>query len=126
MYGNWKAALDRYRAARTLKQAQAQETAEADRAQRRALEDVVIQHVPVGLELNLESSDWLELHGRSITRRLDFVVSTIVLPIMYRQDVGWVRVWGHTFDCGTAPDHGPCITLMARVGAILDAMAPTS
>jgi hypothetical protein len=85
----------------------------------------VIQHVPAGLELVLRPTDWLELVGRDYNSRLHLVVSTVHEPIMYRGDVGWVRVWGHTIRCGVRPDHGPCMTLMVRVGALLDAMVAT-
>ncbi|MGI5152743.1 hypothetical protein ACQEVC_41265 [Plantactinospora sp. CA-294935] len=121
--GRWKSALDEYRADRICERAQAEEDAEAARAKKRVLEAVLVQRIPAGLVLRLEPTDWLELISPALDRRPHVVVSTTHEPIMYRGDVGWLRVWGHSPWCGRYPDHGPCITLMARVGAILDAMA---
>ncbi|WP_422773918.1 hypothetical protein ACN28C_14120 [Plantactinospora sp. WMMC1484] len=120
--GSWRAALDEYRADRIRERTQAGEDIEVVRARQRALETAQIQRVRPGLELRLEPTDWLEMISPTVDRRPHLVVSTVHEPILYRETVGWVRVWGHTPRCGGQPDHGPCITLMCRVGAILDAM----
>ena len=121
-YQEWKAAAEQGRAERILARAKADEAEEAAHARDRALELARLQRVPASLELELHHTDWLELIGPSITVRLHLVLSTIHEPIMYQGDVGWVRVWGHAVRCGRQPDHAPCITLMARVAAILDAV----
>ncbi|WP_422772119.1 hypothetical protein ACN28C_03205 [Plantactinospora sp. WMMC1484] len=120
--GRWKLALEEQRAERIRERARTADDAEAARAKQRALEAAAVRRIPTGLELRLEPTDWLEIVAPDVDRRPVVVVSTTHPPIMYRDDVGYLRIWGHTPRCGGQPDHGPCITLMCRVGAIIDAM----
>jgi hypothetical protein len=100
----------------------ADNAAEIAHARDRALDVARLRAVPANLDLELRPSDWLDMVGRSPSPRVRVRVTSIHEPILYRRDVGWVRVWGHTPHCGSHPDHGPCITLMARLGALLDAV----
>lgn len=110
------------RADRALEQARAAEADEAARAQDRALEVARLQQVPPGLQLDLTPNDWLHMVSRHTNPRVKLRIASIHEPIMYRHGVGWVRVWAHGPGCGSLPAHAPCINVMARVGAILDAV----
>jgi len=120
-YGRWRNPFNERRSERIFERAQTEHQAEAARAERRALEVARIQQVRPGIELHLRPSDWLDLVGHPIAVHVHMRVTSIHEPIMYRHDVGWIRIWGHRTICSPHSEHAPCVSVMARVGAILDA-----
>ncbi|MEQ4301608.1 hypothetical protein ABNF97_09475 [Plantactinospora sp. B6F1] len=87
-----------------------------------ASESTQLRQVRPGLTVDLYPADWLMKTAVGFDRCVHLVVSTVHEPVEYRDGVGWVRVWGHTTRCASRPDHGPCVDVVARVGALLDAL----
>ena len=121
-YQVWKANLRDNRNERIQQAAREDEAEEAERARQRVLEEARLRAVPPYLELHLQPADWLDFVSRTGSTSVDLRVCSIHEPIMYRDGVGWVRVWGHAPACPPRPSHAPCVSAMVRVGAILAAV----
>ncbi|MDG4790357.1 hypothetical protein O7626_31310 [Micromonospora sp. WMMD1102] len=120
-------AFDRWRPGdnrpnRVFDRGQVEQNAEADRARQRALDVARLRRVWPGLVVDLEPADWLSKTAPGFDRRVQLVVAKVHEPVEYRQGVGWAHVWGHTVRCGARPDHAPCVDVLARLDALVDAL----